>query len=299
MLLGAASNVPVHAEPILAEEGQASAITDMYSAIDTQLRLAIKADAKICVEISCEHNHAFDQRIAALGDALTQAAIAAYPQRESRIGKFQFSVIEKREAGIASNSKGRVMVFRGLQDLQLSDDALAFIMSREIGHVLAGHHRTNTSTKLMISALASVLFPAVAVVAASSTAAQASTATTLITSAASTATSVIGGEVAVSSMKSTQLSESVEIALQIMQHSEWDIRSANSVLQYVEPPQNDWWQDLEFSRNQLEAHIEQEDASILPLPQFFAETHCFSEVSDLTNPVICQSHAHILENSAQ
>lgn len=248
-----------------------STITDVYSDIDTRLKLAIKADAEICEEVSCEENQAFDERIQALGVGLTQAAIKAFPERETRIGKMQFSMVEKRDAGIASNSKGRVMVFRGLQDMQLSDDALAFIMAREMGHVLAGHHRTNTSTKLMISALASVLFPAVAIVAASSTAAQASTATTLITSAASTATSMIGGEVAVSSMKPTQLSESVDIALRIMQNGEWNIRSACSVLHHDAPPENGWWQDLELSRDQLELQVELEEASVIPVPQYHAE----------------------------
>lgn len=248
-----------------------STITDVYSDIDTRLKLAIKADAEICEEVSCEENQAFDERIQALGVGLTHAAIKAFPERETRIGKMQFSVVEKRDAGIASNSKGRVMVFRGLQDMQLSDDALAFIMAREMGHVLAGHHRTNTSTKLMISALASVLFPAVAIVAASSTAAQASTATTLITSAASTATSMIGGEVAVSSMKPTQLSESVDIALRIMQNGEWNIRSACSVLHHDAPPENGWWQDLELSRDQLELQVELEEASVIPVPQYRAE----------------------------
>jgi hypothetical protein len=249
------------------EEARVWPITDMYSEIDTRIRLAIKPDAASCEDLACMQNLAFDQRIQSLGLALTQAAMLVYPQQQSRLGRMEFSVVEKRDAGIASSSKGRIMVFRGLQDLGLSDDALAFIMAREIGHLLAGHHRTNTSTKLMISALASVLFPAVAVLAASSTAAQASTATTLLTSAASTATSVIGGEVAVSSMKPAQLNESVDIALQIMQHGEWDIRSACSVLHHDVPPQNGWWQDVERSRDQLELHLALQEASVESLAE--------------------------------
>lgn len=262
LLLFSLSNQAAHAD-----EPRAFPITDMYSEMDTRLRLAIKADAESCEDLACEQNQAFDQRIQALGLVLIQAAMQAYPQRQSWLGRMEFSVVEKRDAGVASNSKGRIMVFRGLQDMQLSDDALAFILAKEMGHVLAGHHRTNTSTKLIISALASVMFPAVAVVAASSTAAQASTATTLITSAASTATSVIGGEVAVSSMKPEQLSESVDMALQIMQHGEWDIASACSVLHHDAPPENGWWQDLERGRDQLEQHIALQQASIVPLAQ--------------------------------
>lgn len=253
-----------------AEEAQVS-LTDIYSDIDTRLKLAIKADTESCEDLACEQNHAFDQRIQTLGLALTKAAISGLPEKEARLSRMEFSVAEKRDAGIASNSKGRIMVFRGLQDMELSDDALAFIMAREMGHVLAGHHRTNTSTKLMISALTSILFPAVAVLTASSTAVQASTATTLLTSAASTATSVIGGEVAVSTMKPAQLSESADIALQIMQHGDWDMRSACSVLHHDEPPVTSWWQDMEHSRAQLELHIELQEASVIPLSQQYAE----------------------------
>ncbi|MDZ4099657.1 MAG: M48 family metalloprotease [Methylophilaceae bacterium] len=270
LLLASATSTSVYAE-----EAQVSPITDIYSDIDTRLKLAIKADAEVCEDLACEDNLAFDQRIQALGLALTKAAIIGLPEQEARLSRMKFSVVEKRDAGIASNNKGRIMVFRGLQDMQLSDDALAFIMAREMGHVLAGHHRTNTSTKLMISALASVLFPAVAIVAASSTAAQASTATTLITSAASTATSVIGGEVAVSTMKSTQLSQSVDIALRIMQHGEWNLSSACSVLHHDAPPQNGWWRDMEMSRDQLELQVELEASSVIPVPQQHAENMQF------------------------
>ncbi len=157
--------------PACADEDRAWPITELYSEIDSRVRLAIKTDAASCEAWACEGHQQFDQRVVTLGLALTHAAIQAFPEREARLRRFEFSVVEKGEAGIASNAKGRVMVFRGLQDMQLSDDALAFIMAREMGHVLAGHHSTNTSTKLIISALASVIFPVASVITASSTAA--------------------------------------------------------------------------------------------------------------------------------
>jgi hypothetical protein len=130
---------------------------------------------------------------------------------------------------------------------------------------MAGHHVTNTSTKLIISALASVLFPAAAIIGASSTAAQASTATTLITSAASTATSMVGSEVAMAKMKPTQLNQADEIAYYIMEKSEWDMRSAESVLTQSDPPQTAWMLDLQASQNYLQSMIEKEDVANLML----------------------------------
>jgi|APFre7841882590_1041340.scaffolds.fasta_scaffold33701_2 hypothetical protein len=242
-----------------------SAISNVYSDIDMRVRLSTKASALACAAEQCAENSAFDARVQSLGRYLRKAAAMVYPQHEKVINSFNFSVAEKREAGTASNNKGAVVVFRGVQDLQLSDDALGFVIAREMAHVMAGHHVTNTSTKLIISALASVLFPAAAIIGASSTAAQASTATTLITSAASTATSMVGSEVAMAKMKPTQLNQADEIAYYIMEKSEWDMRSAESVLTQSDPPQTAWMLDLQASQNYLQSMIEKEDVANLML----------------------------------
>lgn len=242
-----------------------SGISDIYSDIDMRVRLSTKASAAACTANQCEENRNFDARVSGIGRYLSKAAAQLYPQQEELIQRMIFSVADKLEAGTASNNKGQIVVLRGVQDLQLSDDALGFVIAREMSHVLAGHHKTNTSTKLIISALASVLFPAIAIVGASSAAAQASTATTLLTSAASTATSMLGGEVAIAKMKPTQLSQADEIAFTIMEKAEWDMRSAQSVLIKDELATSAWMLDLETSRIQLANKIEAEDVQITPL----------------------------------
>jgi Peptidase family M48 len=240
-------------------------ISDVYSDIDMRVRLATKASIGACTAAQCDENLAFDARVVVLGSYLSKAALELYPKQEKVIRRMVFSVADKQEAGTASNNKGQIVVLRGVQDLQLTDDALGFVIAREMAHVMAGHHATNTSTKLIISALVSVLFPAVAIIGASSAAAQASTATTLITSAASTATSVVGSEVVMAKMKPTQLSQADEIARTIMERAEWDMRSVESVLTQDEPPQGAWLNDLQASRYTLQTMIEKEDAAIVLL----------------------------------
>lgn len=251
---------------LYAEESD-SPISDLYSDIDMRLRLSVKQNAEACSLAYCEANQEFNARVSAIGHYLTKAAIILYPQQVALIQRMTFSVADKKDVGTASNNKGNVIVFRGVQHMQLSDDALGYIIAREMGHVLDGHHITNTSTKLIISAIASVVFPAAAIIGASSTAAQASTATSLVTSAASTATSMLGGEIAMAKMKPTQLQKADEIAYQIMEKVEWDMRSANSVLTRDHTPQTAWDTDLEQSRMQLERVIEAEDATIEALPE--------------------------------
>jgi Zn-dependent protease with chaperone function len=245
--------------------GSGASISDVYSDIDMRLRLASKASASACVEAQCDENFAFDARVIVIGRNLREAALQLYPEQEKVIRRMQFSVADKQEAGTASNNKGQIVLLRGVQDLQLSDDALGFVIAREMAHVLAGHHATNTSTKLIISALVSVLFPAVAIIGASSAAAQASTATTLLTSAASTATSMVGSEVAMAKMKPTQLNQADEIARTIMEKAGWDMRSVESVLTQGEPPESAWMSDLQASQYTLQAMIEKEDAEIVLL----------------------------------
>ena len=240
---------------IAAEVPVPSGISDLYSDIDMRVRLSTKASTLACMAEQCAENSAFDARVGAIGRYLSKAALMVYPQKRQVIDNFNFSVADKLEAGTASNNKGQIVIFRGVQSLQLSDDALGFVIAREMSHVLAGHHVTNTSTKLIISALATVLFPAIAIIGASGAAAQVST-------VASTATSMVGSEVVMARMKPTQLNQADEMARNIMEKSDWDMRSVESVLRQDDAIKGAWMLDLQASRTALKTTIEQEDALV-------------------------------------
>jgi Zn-dependent protease with chaperone function len=242
-------------------------ISDAVSDVDMRMRLAAKPNAASCVADICQQNQAFDARMQQLGTQLSAAAYAQYPTLKKRVPNFMFSVVDKKDAGSASNSSGKVVLFRGLQQLELTDDALSFVMAREMAHVIGKHHNKNTSTKLIISALATILFPAVGIIGASSAATQATTATTLLTSAASTATSMLGSEVALAKMKPSQLVEADEIAVKVLSQREWNLRETASVLQLddIESTPNNWLQDLQTSQHYLQQLVDSEDNSIVAL----------------------------------
>ena len=247
-------------------EGISNAVSDM----DMQVRLAAKPNAAPCFAENCIINQDFDARVQQLGGHLSEAAYVVYPNLKKRVPSFVFSVVDKKDPGTASNGGGKVVLFRGLQQLELTDDALSFIIAREMGHVIGKHHNKNTSTKLIISALASILFPAVGIIGASSAATQATTATTLLTSAASTATSMLGSEVALAKMKPSQLIESDDIAINLLANQAWDIRSVASILHLDDDPevkstQNNWIQDLQASRAHLQTVVDIEDLAVLSL----------------------------------
>ena len=193
-----------------------SLISDAVSDVDMQLRLAVKTNALECAADICQQNQAFDTLVQQLGTQLSDAAYAQYLTLKKSVPNFVFNVADKNEAGSTSNARSKVVIFRGLQPFVLTDEALSFVMPRGMAHVIGKHHNNNTSTKLIISALATILFPAVGIIGASSAATQATTSTTLLTSAASTATSLLGSEVALAKMKPSQLLEADEIALKVL-----------------------------------------------------------------------------------
>ena len=251
-------------------------ISDAVSNVDMRVRLAAKPNAEQCVAENCMNNQLFDTRVQQLGKQLTTAAYAQYPTLKKRVPSFVFSVVDKKDAGSASNAGGKVVVFRGLQQLELTDDVLSFIMAREMAHVIGKHHNKNTSTKLLISALATILFPAIGIIGASSAATQATTATTLLTSAASTATSMLGSEVALAKIKPSQLLEADEIAVEVLNKPDlslrdWNMREVASVLQFDETDvtspstSNSWLQDLQTSQYYLKQLVDKEDEATIPL----------------------------------
>ncbi|MGQ0442539.1 MAG: M48 family metalloprotease [Methylophilaceae bacterium] len=228
-------------------------ISDFYSEIDMRMRLAIKPNQQACSGEDCLSNRAFDAEVQVLGERLAQSAYAVYPDLKKTTPKFQFSVADKKVLGSASNGNGEVVIFRSIQHLDLAEPAIAFLIAREMGHVIGRHHKSNAKTKLLFTVLTGVLFPAVSILSASSAAAQVSTATTVLTSAASTLTSYVGSEVALSRIKPNQLAEADDISVTLLEYeglSKVDIAQA---LDFIVDNENSigWEKDL----NQSIAHV--------------------------------------------
>lgn len=231
-------------------------ISAAYSNVDMQMGLITQKNAQACVEDECIAREQFDTRVLALGERLAHAAYAVYPDLKKRVPSFEFKVVNKIAAATTSTANGRVIVFRGLQQLALGDEALSYVLAREMGHVIGQHHKQNFATKLIITAIASVAFPALAIVSASSTAAQASTATTAVTSAASSLTSFVGTEVAIKKAKPNQLAESDHIALNLMVYQGYDMGMVLADLPAAdETTTTAWLRDLQASGMNLEKTI--------------------------------------------
>jgi hypothetical protein len=247
-------------------------ISSFYSDIDMRMQLAVKANAKPCSLETCQENQAFDARVQLIGESLVKSAYALYPELKKTTPKFDFEVVDKKVLGTASNASGKIVLFRPIQQLDLDDNAVAFLIGREMGHVIAKHHKSNAKTKIFFTVLTGVLFPAATLISASSAAAQATTATTLMTSAASTVTSFVGSEVALSRIKPGQLSEADNISLALLEYGGVSALDTAQSLEFIVKNENSvgWERDLNLSIDnvrQLAGEPQEMLVELEPLPE--------------------------------
>src|SRR5664279_382139 len=136
-------------------------IGDIYSDVNMRVQLATTKNISVpCTDEECAPNKEFDQQVQQLGARLEKSSFDTYPDLAKRVSRFKFVVAEKEERGSTSNAVGKVVIFRGVQELYLDEQALAFVIAREMGHVISRHHDENSGTSILLSVLVGVLFPA-------------------------------------------------------------------------------------------------------------------------------------------
>lgn len=189
-----------------------TSVSAVYSEVDMKLALVTEDDTgSLCIE-ECDLDRAFDQRILRLGPRLAHAAFETYPELTERFDKFEFVIAEKNNHGSLSNATGSVVIFRGVQRLRLSDEALVFLMAREMGHVIGRHHEENTATSILFSVLSAVFMPFANFISGSAALTQTATASVASTAATSVA-SLIGSKITIESYRLDQLREADTTAL--------------------------------------------------------------------------------------
>lgn len=199
-----------------------ASVSAVYSEVNMQLSLVTESDTDSpCVGADCELNRAFDQSVLRLGNRLAQSAFETYPDLTKRIGKFEFVIAEKINTGSISNATGTVVIFRGMQKLHLGDEVLAFLIAREMGHVIGRHHDENTATSILFSVLSAVFMPFANLISGSAALAQTASAAATSTAAASVA-SFIGSKITIASYKTNQLREADVIALSLLGRLGWN-----------------------------------------------------------------------------
>jgi hypothetical protein len=134
--------------------------------------------------------------------ALQHGAESLYPDLALRIPEFtdrgfDVYIAVGDELESVSSASGRIALSAAFGVSQPYDDLLAFVIAREMGHVIARHHEENSSVSIATSVVMNILLPG----------------SGLLKSAAST----IGSKLAVSSKRDQQAREADAIALNLLQ----------------------------------------------------------------------------------
>lgn len=133
-------------------------VSAAYSEIELQTSLAI-ASRSDCLDADCLRSAAFKEQLQRVGERLAAAAATAYPERMGQGLRFEFSVAPRGEFGTLSNAAGRIVLLDGIAATGIDDAALAFIVAREMGHVIERHHDENSALSILASIAVHLVLP--------------------------------------------------------------------------------------------------------------------------------------------
>lgn len=211
-----------------------------------QLQLAGAAEGDRCAGSECAYARAFEMQVLRLGSRLSQAAFDAYPDLRARIEKFEFIIVDKIAPGATSSANGKVVIFGGIRKLRLDEAALAFVIAREMGHVIARHHDENSAVSILFSVLAQVLLPVANLARGAAAIIQANA---VATATVTTAASYVGSRLVKSSYWDDQSQEADTIALSLLGKLGWSTQEVNDALAALArtPHDDSWLKDLHVS----------------------------------------------------
>lgn len=122
-------------------------------------------EAEVCPEPSAsEATIRFARQVQRLAGVLQKGARELYPDLQQRTpglsaGNFDVYVVEANEPGSASSPNGRIALNSALGVQRPYDDWVAFVIAREMGHVIARHHEENSLASMATSTIMNILLP--------------------------------------------------------------------------------------------------------------------------------------------
>lgn len=195
-------------------------LAEAYSEVELLTLLAVTPDAP-CSDADCEAHRAFRNQVKRLGARLANASREIRHELKGAHPGFIFLVPQKGEIGTLSSASGSIIVFDGLRSLGLEDPALAFLLAREMGHVINRHHDENSATNIAVSVAATLVLPMAALLRGTAFTVSALTSTSTAATVATTAASVAGARAIKAIYRPEQLREADRVALKIVNQAGW------------------------------------------------------------------------------
>lgn len=185
------------------------------------------------------------ERVAATLQAGAQRLFPDLAQRAPGLagGQFDVYVVAGAEPGTASSANGRIALTAALGARKPYDDWMAFVIAREMGHVIARHHEENSASGIVTSVLMNILIPG----------------SSLLKSLLSAG----GAEIAARSKQEVQALEADLIALELLQEAGFRLRDIYLTL-LLDPVQLDdgaWSERFRASSSNLIAAVRRSEVA--------------------------------------
>jgi Zn-dependent protease with chaperone function len=151
-------------------------------------------------------------QVGRVAERLRRGANQAYPDLPARIPGFAQSgfdiyIARADSPGTASSASGKIAVSEAFAALQPYDDWLAFVIAREMGHVIARHHEENSGLGMITSLVMNLILPG----------------SSLLKSAASAA----GSSIASGAKREQQAGEADAIAIRLLEAAGFELRDVS------------------------------------------------------------------------
>jgi predicted Zn-dependent protease len=146
--------------PVTGRE-QIVAVPAVQAHADIGYTLSSKAQ-RFSAPDACDHAcrrqlRTFEAQVERLGAQLEAAARNMSPELFARIPSFDIGVDSTLGTATGSSAGGRIVLGSGIAQLEPADDVTAFLLAREMGHVIARHDEEDSGARIVFSAVTALL----------------------------------------------------------------------------------------------------------------------------------------------
>ena len=146
--------------PGLAQQVAIEAKSSSLPSLHSDLKFAVFGPARLASASAALPDAAdFTRQMDRVSAGLQEAARRLYRSKMNSLDAFDVFVADSAEAETRSSSSGKIALYGGIAQLAPSDPWLAFVISREMGHVLAGHHDANSAASIITSVIMNLIVP--------------------------------------------------------------------------------------------------------------------------------------------
>ena len=195
-----ADEINVSAAPVVTSaESKASTLPSLHS----DLKFSVLAPARKAVPDA--DDVVLTAQTLRIAESLQAAARGLYADKMKSLGNFDVYIADSKDAETLSSATGKIALYGGIAPLKPSDDWLAYVIAREMGHVLSGHHDQNSAASILTSLIMNLLIPGSGLIKSA------------LSFAGSQAASASGGE--------KQAQEADEVALKLLEAAGYSARA--------------------------------------------------------------------------